>query len=326
MDILSSIIVVVRSAGERTTKTCVSLLKEIFTEESIHIIEIFPFSQALSASLKLSKRENKDWLLCIDADVLVSSHGIQKLLKTAESIDENIFQIQGLVLDKFFSVYRPAGNHLYRTVYAKKAIELIPKEGTSLRPETDMLNRMSEIGYPWVQCDAIVGIHDYEQYYSDIYRKCFLQAHKHKWLFAVLEKYWNEMAIKDTDFKVALWGLNSGKLYNDTVLVDKRFLENEAKNFLDQKLREKEYILSINMSDYIHSELKRYAANKNAFYQNKIFPKELWNKTYYLLDTKANTQISASFSKRIINNLHNILKRIGILIKKITNYKNTYLA
>ena len=175
-----SVLVVVRSSGERTADLCVDRLVGLFSPASIFKVQTSPFSRAIIESLKIGMASNKEWLLCIDADVLVSVVGIKKLLLNIPRADANVFEIQGLVLDKFLPVVRPAGNHLFRREYAEKAIDAIPAEGTSLRPESDMLNRMSDAGFPWIQCDAIVGLHDYEQYRQDIYRKCFLHAQKHR--------------------------------------------------------------------------------------------------------------------------------------------------
>src|SRR5687767_7506139 len=98
-------------------------------------MKTFPFSKAVEEGFTIALKRKKPWLLCIDADVLVSENGVNQLLKVAASAGESVFEVQGLVLDKFFKIYRPAGNHLYRTRYVERARQLIPIEGSSLRPE-----------------------------------------------------------------------------------------------------------------------------------------------------------------------------------------------
>lgn len=316
---LSSILVIIRSNDERTTSGCRLLLTQIFHNVVLHVINVTPFSQAIKVMFELALQEKKEWMLCIDADVLISEEGIKKLISGISTLDKNVFQLQGLVLDKFFNVYRPAGNHLYRIAFAEQAIAYIPEEGTSLRPETDMLNRMSKAGYTWVQCDAIVGIHDYEQYYSDIYRKCFLQAHKHDKVVEYLEKYWNDMSSEDTDFQVALWGSTSGKLYKNTVLVDKRFMEKEAIETLHiKKTNEKETIADIsNLVLFVQQTIDNYYAINFETLQEKIFPKSLWNRTIDL-KTSPNT---VSLSKKVLHAIRSILVKFENKFKNIIKGK-----
>ncbi|HKR07041.1 MAG TPA: hypothetical protein VJY62_20555 [Bacteroidia bacterium] len=320
---IESICIVVRSAGERTTEGCVSLLKKIFPAKNIHLLQVVPFSKAVKEALEIGIKEKKEWLLCIDADVLVSEQGVHQLLERANEADFNVFRILGLVHDKFFSVYRAAGNHLYRIEFAQKAISMIPGEGTSLRPETEMNNRMSEEGYPWMRFDTIVGLHDYEQYYADIYRKCFLHAHKHQYLLADLENYWSKMVSSDPDFQVALWGAASGKDFTEKVFVDKRFLEKEAQNILSVKqFKEKEPLNEkTDLAEYVQNKLDLYAKQNDFSFQEKIFPEKSWNKTSpgnYKKKNSVNTKknIMQTFNKaggifvKIANKLQYIYKSL----------------
>jgi hypothetical protein len=278
---LQDVTVVVRSAGERTTEACVALLKEIFPPENVSLLNSVPFSKAIADSWEVGRVQKRPWLLCIDADVLVSLKGVKHLLERASALEENVFEIQGLVLDKFIPVLRPAGNHLYRVSLTDKAYQLIPSEGTSLRPESDMLNRMTTAGHPWVQCDAVVGLHDFEQFNADIYRKCFLQAHKHKSLLNEVEPYWISEAVQDMDFKIALMAVLSGKLHSGTILIDKRFLNEEIEKTLSiLSIAEKsKFILTDGMLNEVEKTLKELYAKISPDLQDSIFPSSKWNNT-----------------------------------------------
>ena len=219
----NDITVIIRSAGERTLDACYQLLANIFEKEQIHIIEEVPFSKAVLRSLELGIEEKRPWFACVDADVLVHEEGVLNLLEYADNAPNEVFEIQGLILDKFFPVRRPAGNHLYRTKYAHRALSMIPKEGTTLRPEATLLKNMAQAGYPWMQCDAVVGIHDFEQYYADIFRKCFLQAHKHDYLFQHILDYWLLKSTTDKDFEVANLGALYGFSFKGEIRIDKSF-------------------------------------------------------------------------------------------------------
>ncbi len=304
-----SVLVVIRSVDERTTSASAAILKSIFFEENVHILNITPFSEAIREMFNLAMHHNKEWLLAIDADVLVSTDGINELLLQSKEAKEEVFQIQGLVLDKFFSVYRPAGNHLYRTKYVSRAISLIPEEGTSLRPESDMLNGMAMQEFPWVQCDAIVGIHDFEQYNADIVRKCFLQAHKHRWLKKDLEVFWAEEAKHDVDFEVALLGLSLGTEYKETVFVDKGFLEEEVTRVLEtNNIEEKNDLYEGSFAEsQVHQILEKYTNEENRVLQERVFPGSRWAR---VIDKEAfTTPTPPSIFLRIRHLFLQILKR-----------------
>lgn len=273
------VFVIIRSVGERTETACRNGLEKIFPSEHIATVKKTPFSEAIRESFAIAMQYDLPWTLCIDADVLVDTAQLPKLLQKTSKADRRIFEIQGLVLDKFISGWRPAGNHLYRTRLMRKAIPLIPEEGLSLRPESDMLTAMTRYGYPWMQCDEKIGIHDFEQYYEDIYRKCFLHAHKMKiYPFApLLEPYWEEKSGQDIDYLVALMGWRSGKKYDREVFVDKNFLENEVKRVLKESdIYEKETLILMDVIEGIIEESK-----SNLFiheYQETIFPSQYANR------------------------------------------------
>ncbi len=77
----------------------------------------------------------------MDADVSVLPNAISGLLDVANKLAAEACEVQGLVLDKFFGVPRPAGNHLYRTSLLSKALGLIPPEAQDIRPENSTLNK-----------------------------------------------------------------------------------------------------------------------------------------------------------------------------------------
>lgn len=210
MLLIDNVTVVIRAAGERTEAICHNLLAQQIAEENIIVIREAPFAAALAASYRAGIERNRPWTLCIDADVLVRPTAVADLLHIGEEADENVFEVQGLVLDKLTGGPRPAGNHLYRTSLLSKALELVPLNEEDIRPEYYTLKAMKTLGYPWLQCPVLVGLHDFEQYYRDIFRKCYIHAHKHvKWLQWLLP-YWRRVAHIDKDFQVALWGTAAG--------------------------------------------------------------------------------------------------------------------
>ena len=272
------ITVVVRSAGERTLNASVELLQAFFSADQIQVIEEVPFSQAVRRSLEIGLAAKRPWLLCVDADVLVSREGIENLFKVAKKAPPEIFEIQGLIFDKFFPVLRPSGARFYRTIFAPKALDLIPKEGSTLRPESSLLNAMAREGHPWLQCDAVVGVHDFEQYYRDIFRKCFLQGHKHRQIIPLVLDYWVEQSLHDPDFKAGLLGILYGQSHAGTVLVDRRFKEEE----IDRILTRQGFIEKDNgfqaTEEYVNQLLKTDLQPRFSELQKQMMPPEKLNR------------------------------------------------
>lgn len=230
-EFLKNTTVIIRSVDERTEQVCKKLiLEQGVSEDDLFIIKEVPFSKSMRKSFETGIKQGKKWTLCIDADVLLKRNSIHQLIEAAESHKENVCEIQGKVLDKFFSGPRDAGNHLFRTSLLQKVIDRIPPEGTDIRPETFTLNRMKEDGYPWIKIPLIVGIHDDEQFNYDIYRKAFVQAVKHLDRADLLVNHWKKNCHEDHDFKVALTAFsdsikNTGEVFikSDQDLYKKMF-------------------------------------------------------------------------------------------------------
>lgn len=224
--------VVLRHCGERTTAAAASLLRDLVSADAMHSVSAIPFSACLRQSLQCGIDQGRTWTLCIDADVLVEPASIVSLCRQAARTPNRVMEIQGVVFDKFFCIARPAGNHLYRTEFLGQLIDAIPVDGSSLRPESDAIKELSSHGYRWQQSRTQVGVHDFEQYYRDIYRKCFLQAHKHREYLAFPQKYWQAMREHDADFAVASQAVADGlkqecppsvaKDFADTAYIDSR--------------------------------------------------------------------------------------------------------
>ena len=86
-----------------------------------------------------------------------------------------------------------------------------------------------------------MGLHDYEQWYRDIYRKAFVHAYKHSKEFVEqLLKGWVSLMGQDNDFLVAVAGLCKGLAHEGDVSIDLRSLPvNFNKNKLSVNIEEK---------------------------------------------------------------------------------------
>lgn len=190
-------------------------------------------------SFEIGLQEGRKWTLCVDADVLLRQDAILMLLLFAERQSTDVLEVQGMVFDKFFNMPRQAGNHLYRTSLLDKAMKCIPEEGVNIRPEGHMLHQMKKRGYPWVKMHYVVGLHDFEQYYSDVYRKNFVHARKHLEFAGHYLPHWKKMMQNDKDFEIAMTAFAEGVLYKDDLFIDKN-QELYKTNFEHLNMNEKE--------------------------------------------------------------------------------------
>ena len=91
---------------------------------------------------------------------------------------------------------------------------------------------MKKIGKPWFQFSMVVGIHDYEQFYEDIFRKAALHAKKHIEHGPAMLTYWSSN-LGDQDFKTAIEGFVFGLTKPNFVFADKQIDHNYE--FLEKK-------------------------------------------------------------------------------------------
>jgi len=209
-----SLIVVIRTAGERTFETCRALILRQVPDEAVRVLDVHPFESALRMCYQTGMESGAEWILTVDADVLVRPGAVRELLSVGCRMPSSFVQVEGLVHDKLRGRYRKAGHRLYRVKHLGQAVDLVPPPGQELRPESATLEALARIGYPSLEVDTVFGLHDYEQFRRDIYRKAFLHGRKHpQWLGEVLPS-WKEDAVMDPDFAVALRGFWDGFLLN----------------------------------------------------------------------------------------------------------------
>jgi hypothetical protein len=267
---LNSTTIIIRSVGERTEGLCKKLiLEQGVHENAINIINEAPFSKAMKVGFEIGIAEKRAWTFCVDADLLLRQGSILKMVQHAEKLPQNVCEIQGFVLDKFFGGPRKGGIHLYRTSLLEKVIKEIPFEGIDIRPETYTLNAMQKNGYPWHTVQELVGLHDFEQSFEDIFRKCFVQAHKHLNLTELFISYWRNRSLLDSDYKIALVGFSEGIKHFGNVRIDKK-----AAYFLDS-MRNLDLILKddIELNDWDLDRVENIISNWEEPYEYwKYFP------------------------------------------------------
>lgn len=224
MELVKNVTVVVRSAHERTAQHCMQYIAQQVTNENITVIHERPFSTAVRTSFEIGVQSNLDWTLCVDADVLLGSGSIAGLITLAEPYAQSshLFSLQGVLLDRLLNTFRHCGVHLYRTQGLNVALTEAIFDAQALRPETYIKEQMRGRGFRVETVDFRVGLHDYEQYFRDIYRKAFVHAHKHS-AESHLPRMWHYLSAFSDDFIVALLGWQHGsqhRVAGNSVMID----------------------------------------------------------------------------------------------------------
>ncbi len=237
MSVERDLTIVIRGVGERTEAVCKKLLTEELSANNIHLIHEAPFSTALKKSYEIGLNESRKWTMVIDADVLIRPGIVTDLYHRVESSRSSIFVVQSEMLDKFFAGVRVGGIKVYRTKLLKRAIKLVADE---VRPEATVIKNMHARGFYVHISDLVCGLHDFEQYYSDIFRKGFTHGIKHAKLIDIMMPYWLRVAKKDKDFEVLIAGYQLGSQHAGKLKLDKDETEDMFRSYMQKtKLKEK---------------------------------------------------------------------------------------
>lgn len=208
---IPSILVVVRSVGERTEPALLERLNRQLPRHRIKIVREYPFLKALQESYRIALAFGADWTVCLDADIVIRDSAINQIVKIAAGLGDGVFVFNMQVLDKLFGGLRAGGPHVYRTSYLNRAMQYTVNQGGTNRPETYVMRKMTQAGLTMPTIDEVVGVHDYEQYFRDIFRTAYFHSQKHRGHVAYLKSYWTRMSSSDPDFVAALAGYRYSK-------------------------------------------------------------------------------------------------------------------
>jgi hypothetical protein len=221
--------VVIRCANERTQSVSWKLARhQAQADGELSVISEVPFEAALRAAYEAGIRAGKEWTITLDADVLLNNGAIARLLEHAQQMPAHFMQLEGLVYDKIVGRYRSAGHRVYRTELLPRALRHIPEDGSEIRPELFTVKQMGRDGHPSRYVSCLVGLHDYEQSYCDLYRKGMVHSKKWSPILPDLIRRCAQHMHADPDFLVILKGLWDGLALQDSLAIDRRLFANSA--------------------------------------------------------------------------------------------------
>ena len=231
--------VIIRAAGERTLGLCQALVERQVPPGQVQVVQAAPFEAALRQCYEKGIEAGAKWTLTLDADVLVGPGAVAELVSYGDSAGDQAFHLQGRVYDKLLLCARIGGLRLYRTALLPQLLDRIPEPGIALRPECDTILAVQQAGWNSVAVSSVHALHDFEQYYGDVYRKAMLHAHKHPDSTRALVPRWKELSRNDPDYLVALRGYWDGLQADAAPLLDMRAFQDRAKILQELGLSEK---------------------------------------------------------------------------------------
>lgn len=198
--------VIVRAAGERTAEYVCSEWARQSASAAVERVELTPFWRTLREGLDRGLKSGAPWVLSVDADILPAPDAVLRVQQWIAGAEPRTAVLSGMFQDKLLGGIRFGGVRVYRAAVIPEVLDAMPALGENVRPESSAITRLAGRGWQHKKITDLVGLHDYEQYYRDIYRKAFLHLQKHGYAAGRLIAFWKKMAPEDADYRVALGG------------------------------------------------------------------------------------------------------------------------
>jgi len=226
--------IIIRSIGERTEKECI---RRAMLQGEVDVIRAYPFGEAIRQTYLLAMTYNQKWIPIIDADVLLFDGYLEKAIKELNRKPDNVFCLDGKTKDKIMMKTRRAGIHIYRTALLQTALRHINNE--KIKPESNVRRKMTSRGFPTYTGGIVFGLHDYEQYYRDLWRKSVCQTRKLKEATKKLE-VWKKLLRKDLDYLVIYHAHLYGRELITKITIDARLDYGATEGLRNLGIQEKE--------------------------------------------------------------------------------------
>lgn len=226
--------IIVRTTGERTTDECI---RRASKQGTVHVVNACPFGEAIRQTYTMAMDFNQKWTPVIDADVLLHDNVLSQAIKILDDKSNKFFCLDGKTNDKILMKNRRAGVHIYRTSMLQHAIKYI--DNNHIKPESNVRLKMNAQGFPTYTCELIFGLHDYEQYYRDLWRKAVCQTRKLAGMTGKRPVKWKRLAKSDKDFLVIYHAHLYGKKLGGHIVIDARKMYGAKEGIEDLGLKEK---------------------------------------------------------------------------------------
>lgn len=227
--------IIIRTIGERTENECIRRCK---LQGHVYIVREYPFGKAIKKTYELAMSFDQKWVPVIDADVLLHHDVLRQAIQQLQDKSIKTFCWDGTTNDKIMMKNRRAGIHIYNSEMLKTAIQFI--DNNQIKPETYVRKRMLKLGFPTLKSNFVFGLHDYEQYYRDLWRKAICQTKKLAGMVGKRPVKWKKAARKDKDFYVIYEAYKWATKHKPNIIIDARNDFDAQFHLQRLKIKEKE--------------------------------------------------------------------------------------
>lgn len=214
------IAIIIRHAGEPTLAFLQKQVHFFFARVPVEVISAGSFEQTLKLSYEKGLAIEATWIVMFDADILLSDSFVPLLANAIKSTPDDAFGFSFRVWDRFYDAPKYRGVHVYKRRYLAEALPYIPISA-SLRPETEVKQRMARQGHAWVTYGNVVGLHDFFQRPEDIFAKMAMRAHRSSKDLDDLKTRF-QLRSSEFDFRVAAAGIRYGESAARSVITNFR--------------------------------------------------------------------------------------------------------
>lgn len=187
-------------SNERTVKKCGELLYQQVSRDKVHLVSDKPFAMSLKRAYELALTFSEKWFIIIAGDQYILPE-VVKGFEAEIELNPDVFRISGRGYDKLWMDTRLLAPCVYNTSYLKEALSIDFLK--QIRPETYVIQKLD---IPYIlKRNFVTSMHDFNQYYSDIYRKGVFQNDKNvNYINEIIEKLESS---EDMDHKIFLEGI-----------------------------------------------------------------------------------------------------------------------
>ena len=208
-------LVIVRTVGERTTDACLRAVRPQVTPRNLRVLSVRPFPRSVVQGFRTAAREQPEWVFTLDADTILVHDAIARLRTLCDHAEPEVFHVKGLLLCRVYGGAQPRGFHAFRGSMLPEALGHLDAVENTTRPETSVVRRMEAAGHPSRFYAEILGIHDFEQRFSDLFHKLRSRARRAGDLERLRSRLQSLTDLHD-DFRAASWGLEDGIRFPDS--------------------------------------------------------------------------------------------------------------
>lgn len=225
----SDLTFVVRASGERTAEAAVTELRRQLgpgLDGAVRVVRERPFARAVRRTMEIGASSDRPWTIGMDADVLLVSDGVARLVELCRQAGPATFTVTGLMLCKLYGGFVFRGIHCYRSELLDRAAGVIGRStpggpDPALKPESAVVHAMDAMGFGYEGKPVVLAAHDFEQSYRHIYLKMRMRARREAEAMQGhgggggdprdLAEFCRDHAARgDLDFMVAGWGVEDG--------------------------------------------------------------------------------------------------------------------